>query len=333
MLLNYQQTKVKAGRIRKYQAILPNKREKTIIAQKTKKSSSDKAKKIQWHPAFYAAAELELKENIEELDLISEYHLSKEPIRIDLLIIKEENADKVMKNEIGHIMRKYNVLEYKGPGDELSIDTLYKTLGYACLYKGYGKTINEIPADELTVSLFREAYPQKLFWELERKGYVLEEKYPGIYYVSGNILFPVQIVVSSRLNRSRHSSLRILSENADIEDIRKFLEQTENMKTPRERNNIDAVLQASVSANYEIYQKVRRANGMCEALRELMKDEIEQDVARGEMRGRVEGIVDTCCDLGLPEDAILERLQKKLNISLQTAQEYLQTFGKQIVKN
>ena len=147
MLLKYQQTKVKAGGIRKYQAILPNKREETIIAQKTKKSSSDKAQKIQWHPAFYAAAELELKENIEELDLISEYHLSKEPIRIDLLIIKEENADKVMKNEIGHIMRKYNVLEYKGPGDELSIDTLYKTLGYACLYKGYGKTINEIPAD------------------------------------------------------------------------------------------------------------------------------------------------------------------------------------------
>ena len=176
MLLNYQQTKVKAGGIRKYQAILPNKREETIIAQKTKKSSSDKAQKIQWHPAFYAAAELELKENIEELDLISEYHLSKEPIRIDLLIIKEENADKVMKNEIGHIMRKYNVLEYKGPGDELSIDTLYKTLGYACLYKGYGKTINEIPADELTVSLFREAYPQKLFWELERKGYVLRER-------------------------------------------------------------------------------------------------------------------------------------------------------------
>ena len=292
MLLKYQQIKEKAGRIRKYHATLPNKREETIIAQKTKKSSSDKAQKIQWHPAFYAAAELELKENIEELDLISEYHLSKEPIRIDLLIIKEENVDKVMKNEIGHIMRKYNVLEYKGPGDELSIDTLYKTLGYACLYKGYGKTIDEIP---------------------------------------------VQIVVISRLNRTMHSSLRILSANADIEDIRKFLEQTENMKTPRERNNIDAVLQASVSANYEIYQKVRRANGMCEALRELMKDEIEQDVARGEargeMRGRAEGIVDTCCDLGLPEEAILERLQKKLNISLQTAQEYLQTFGKQIVKN
>ena len=224
------------------------------------------------------------------------------------------------------------MLEYKGPGDELSIDTLYKTLGYACLYKGYGKTINEIPAEELTVSLFREAYPRELFSELERKGYTLEEKYPGIYYVIGNILFPVQIVVINRLNRSQHSSLRILSANADIEDIREFLEQTENMKSPRERNNIDAVLQASVSANYEIYQKVRRADGMCEALRELMKDEIEQEIARGQAQGEARGIVDTCCDLGLPDDAILERLQKKLNISLQTAQEYLQTFGKQTIK-
>lgn len=71
---------------------------------------------------------------------------------------------------------------------------------------------------------------------------------------------------------------------------------------------------------------------MCEALRELMKDEIEQDVARGVMHGRAEGIVDTCCDLGLPDDVILERLQKKLNISLQTAQKYLQTFGKQTIK-
>ena len=97
MLLNYQQTKVKAGRIRKYQAILPNKKGGNDYRAKDKEIVIRQCQKIQWHPAFYAAAELELKENIEELDLISEYHLSKEPIHIDLLIIKEENADKVMK--------------------------------------------------------------------------------------------------------------------------------------------------------------------------------------------------------------------------------------------
>lgn len=61
---------------------------------------------------------------------------------------------------------------------------------------------------------------------------------------------------------------------------------------------------------------------MCEALRELMKDEIEQDVAKG--------IVETCCDFGAADDAIIERLQRKLNIPLQTAQKYLQTYGKQM---
>ena len=54
---------------------------------------------------------------------------------------------------------------------------------------------------------------------------------------------------------------------------------------------------------------------MCEALRELMKDEIEQDVARGEARGEARGIIDTCYDLGLKEDAILEPFEK-MNISL-----------------
>ena len=53
--------------------------------------------KIQWHPAFCAAAELELRENIKELDLIPEYNLSKEPIRIDLLVIKESEQERILK--------------------------------------------------------------------------------------------------------------------------------------------------------------------------------------------------------------------------------------------
>ncbi|MBD9286541.1 MAG: hypothetical protein EGS40_13490 [Agathobacter sp.] len=43
--------------------------------------------KLQWHPAFCAAAGLEFHEDIERLELKPEYNLSKEPIRIDLLII------------------------------------------------------------------------------------------------------------------------------------------------------------------------------------------------------------------------------------------------------
>lgn len=55
---------------------------------------TDAPDKIQWHPAFYAAAELELKEDIRELELIQEYPLSKEPIRIDLLVIRAAGAER-----------------------------------------------------------------------------------------------------------------------------------------------------------------------------------------------------------------------------------------------
>lgn len=57
-------------------------------------------------------------------------------------------------------------------------------------------------------------------------------------------------------------------------------------------------------------------------------DEIAKE---GEMKGKAEGIIETGFDCGLSESDILERLQKKLNVSLQTAQEYIKMFGKQTV--
>lgn len=66
---------------------------------------TDSPDKIQWHPAFYAATGLELQENMEELELIPEYNLGKEPLRIDLLIIKNGGKGNKIKNEIGHIMK------------------------------------------------------------------------------------------------------------------------------------------------------------------------------------------------------------------------------------
>lgn len=105
--------------------------------------------------------------------------------------------------------------------------------------------------------------------------------------------FPAQVVVTKQLDKKAHRCLRILSSNADREDIEAFLIDADKMNNPRERNNIDAVLQASVSANYELYQEIRRDSVMCEALRELMKDEIDRDVnnarAEGEAKGEAKG--------------------------------------------
>jgi CRISPR/Cas system CSM-associated protein Csm2 small subunit len=248
----------------------------------------DSPDEIQWHPAFCAATGLELHDNMDELEFTPEYNLSKEPIRIDLLILKDGSAP--IKNEIGHIMRKYNVIEYKNPNDSMSIDDFSKTLGYAFLLKGYGETVNKIPMQELTVSMFRAKYPRELIAELKREGHDIEEKYQGVYYVTKELPIPVQIVVTSELNPETHSSLRILTDNASIEDVRNFLEQAKGMEKPGDRDNIDAVLQASVAANFGLYEDVRRDSIMCQALRELMKDEIDEAAVVAETETQVKNI-------------------------------------------
>ncbi|MCI9144202.1 MAG: hypothetical protein HFH87_16545, partial [Lachnospiraceae bacterium] len=79
--------------------------------------------------------------------------------------------------------------------------------------------VNQIPAEELTVSIFRENYPRELFEELRKSGRVLEERFPGIFYITGNVLFDTQVVVTGRLSGENHSGLRILSRTAAEEDV------------------------------------------------------------------------------------------------------------------
>lgn len=213
---------------------------------------TDQTDKIQWHPGFCSAAELELIENKTELEFIREYNIGKEPLRIDLLIIKKRPGA-VIKNEIGSIFKQHNLLEYKSPDDGFSIDDYYKAIGYACIYKSFGETVDAIPAQEITVSFFREAYPRELIKSLMRE-------------------------------LQKHSGFKILSKNAREEDVRRFLETVSGYTKQGDKNNADAVLQVSVMANKKLYQAIRRDFGMCEALKELMKDEIDKEAdLRAEM--------------------------------------------------
>lgn len=47
--------------------------------------------------------------------------------------------------------------------------------------------------------------------------------------------------------------------------------------------------------------------------------------------GEAKGIIETGIEFGISDEAILERLQDKLNVSIQKAQEYLNMFGKQTI--
>lgn len=66
---------------------------------------------------------------------------------------------------------------------------------------------------------------------------------------------------------------------------------------------------------------------MCTLFDEIAKE----GEVKGQTKGEAKGIIETGLDFGLSENDILERLQRKLNLSLQMAQEYLRMFGKQAI--
>ena len=99
--------------------------------------------KIQWHPGFVAAMNLEFAKNREQLIFEKEYNLNTKPLEIDLLVVKKEASVQIM-NEIGSFFRGHNIMEYKSPEDHLDIDAFYKAGAYASLYKSYGKTKSDL---------------------------------------------------------------------------------------------------------------------------------------------------------------------------------------------
>ena len=88
--------------------------------------------KIQWHPAFDAALQIELGEETKYLEFDSEHLLSKKPMQIDVLV-KNERHVKIQKN-IGRIFRQYNIVEYKSPEDDLNIDDFYKVYALSLIH-------------------------------------------------------------------------------------------------------------------------------------------------------------------------------------------------------
>ncbi len=114
---------------------------------------------------------------------------------------------------------------------------------------------------------------------------------------------------------------RSISKN---EAMKKVIQYSEEHKTEK-----SVIMTVAGATNSKIdYNAFEKGDGdMCTLFEEIAK---ESEV-KGEAKGEAKGIIEAGFDFGLSEKDILERLQKKLNVSLQMAQEYLKMFGKQTV--
>ena len=214
--------------------------------------------KIQWHPGFVSAMNLELCENRTDLIYEKEYNLNTKPLEIDLLVIKKDRKVQII-NEIGKLFRGHNIMEYKSPKDELNIDTFYKSGAYASLYKSYGESVDGRRADDITVSIVRQSRPDGLFGYFKENGIRVTTPYHGIYYVLDAVLFPTQIVVTKELDKKEHTWLTALSEGMKKQDMEAFLEKIEALTQKFDRELADSVLEVSIRANRKMVEERRWA--------------------------------------------------------------------------
>ena len=260
---------------------------------------------IDWHSGFSGGFHLILREYKDDLSIEREHYITKEPTRMDHLIIKKDK-NVIVDNSIGRAFRGHNIIEYKNPNSALNIDVVWKAIGYAGLYKGYGETVNAIPAKELTITILRSRKPVKLFKGLKSDGYMVKSTAPGVYLLSGFIDMPIQVIVMKELADEVFRPLRIMVPDADEGEIRAFIMEAITFSTPEDQNNASAVLNVSSEANEKTFKRIRRDNVMGGAMKRIMKEDIEQ--------AKQETTVDHLKDIMKAFGVTIEKAMDSLNI-------------------
>lgn len=276
---------------------------------------------LQWHPAFFAGIQIEFSEEKEKLTFENEHQLGTKPKQIDVLIIKKESETKLRKN-IGRIFRKYNIIEYKSPEDYISIDDFYQVYGYACFFKADTEKVNEIKAEEITITFVCKRKPEKLIQHLqEERGFQLVEK-DGIYTIYGDF-FPMQLLLTSELSKTENFWLRYLTDDLKtVEEANKILCKYEGHQ---KENLYKSVMNIIVNANRKLFKEAKK---VCEALRELMKEELEEREKAGRIEGEMAGerkvkihLIRTKLSKGKTVESIAEDLEESVENVLKLMKE------------
>lgn len=272
---------------------------------------AERGKKVlQWHPAFFAGIQIEFAEEADKLTFENEHQLGTKPREIDVLIIKK-NFDEQIRKNIGQIFRTHNIVEYKSPKDHLSIDDFYKVYGYACFYKSDVKQADSIKAEDITISFVCKNYPRKMIGHLQRVRHMkVEKREEGIYYLCGDI-FPIQLILTSELSKESNFWLRNLTNDLREENEAEtlVLEYSKHRKSKLHQSVMDII----VRANIELFNN-RRDIKMCEALMEIVREQMQEEIEEIKNTQRREGInIGKEQGIGIGEDRKLqEQILKKI---------------------
>ncbi len=223
---------------------------------------------LQWHDGFHASLQIELRGEAAQLEFYSEHELYKKALRVDTLVIKNSDDTPVQK-KIGKIFRKYNLIEYKSPGDYLSINDFYKVYGYACLYQSNTEKTHEIAMKDVTITFVCSHYPRKMLKILkEERKIEAEQIEKGIYRLKNDSI-AMQILVTWQLSAEENRWLTSLTRNLPMNENTKMLlrEYQRNKGSILYQSAMDLIMQANKGIMEEDGSMV------CDVLKEIFADE------------------------------------------------------------
>ena len=278
-----------------------------------------------WHPAFFAGIQIELEEDADNLVFENEHQLGTKPMEIDVLIIKKE-TDRPVKKNIGRILKKHNIIEYKSPDDSLNVDDFYKVYGYTCFYKADARYVNSIPAEELTITFVAEKYPRKLIEHLKDvKNYRVDEKEKGIYYVYGDLI-PIQILITRKLSAEENLWLKSLTNKLNETAAAEKL--IENYMEHKESSLHQSMIETIMRANQKLFQEV---NGMSDIFMEIVQEKFDRKLKEEVEKATEEYTVKVAVKTKLTERISLIQKKCSKNKPLSVIADELETDADEIL--
>jgi hypothetical protein len=215
-----------------------------------------------WHPAFLEAIKQELGQYGDLLEYTPEYQLTKEPLRIDVIIVKKRKNVPITKN-IAALFRGSNIIEYKSPSDYLSLEDFYKVYAYACLYVTVEPKTAEAISD-LTITFVGSRYPRKLVEHLETVRHcAIEKSSPGVYSVKGDLV-PMQIIDTRELPEEENIWLAKLDNRLDQTGARKIISELNRLD---QADCMGAYIDVLYNANFAVMEEVSRMFDLKEVLK------------------------------------------------------------------
>ena len=186
------------------------------------KQMNRKRSRVNWHEAASCALQIELHDYSDLLEYIEEYVLGKNHYRIDLLVIKKLTGQKIPKN-IALIFKTFNLFEIKGVGSTLSIDSYYKTIGYAGLLVDQSGKKDQYSCLDVSLSFLSCHYPRKLMKHLrEERKLSVEKVSRGVYHINKET-FHTQIIVTKELPPGDNLYLCCLTDKLHSDGLAKKL--------------------------------------------------------------------------------------------------------------